>query len=744
MKKKKMKKRHRPCSKNDSSDGDDDVNSDYENYAESDTDHDEDDDFDDFEKEEIDASDGGKLFQEQGTKRYEKEWQDDRQEMGARRRGGRRMRANSKLEKSRSCVSIKVAIITLITLTVIYAGFIGGEKLMDWTQVETQRDSVTRQVKKMVELSDEEEEENELDDVDLNSLVHEYYKKHNPKLLPDVPMILARYAGNEKELFEKLEKKYNEPVLRKKGTKVQDEGREDLDKVEVEEDDGEEVENEEEEFGEEEGSENWSNRKDEEENEEKEGEEEEEEEVDVPFSENQIVAPDSSFDGNQEEQDIKDSSRGKVKMIILGFPGTLVQDISDFANRGLGLSVAPEDDTCSAMRQAMHSAGIPEFNRFDKYEVIASDCSGLFALEVAATYPTAKVVVLVEAVESWYRRFDGLRRQGGRDYLLRQEIYDEMLGTSGVDIIEKKQFERFYERVLNGIPRTRRKMVCLDCDQSWSVGSKSQWHWLATFMQMKMKPSWGDKKVRERETLRGGGLRPLLPEINLFSKVHLYNLGQSASQNGQLRVIGIGLGSTGGSALVLALRRLGYRVTELESKVQQQHGPMCTECKKALHSLMDVYSGKVSTPAFGFNGVFHNVDAVVGAASIPFLREMLLENPNAKVILTVRHLSKWLDTLHCRMQKQKHHVTSRGKMFENQVDPIIYGSKSSAYMLQKKYMELVTEVSNIVPADRLLVLDVEYAGPAGKAWKQVCNLVQASKCSSRLISANFPSISTCK
>merc|ERR1712065_38525 len=51
------------------------------------------------------------------------------------------------------------------------------------------------------------------DDPNLMYSLHQFYSKHNPRRLKDVPLLIVKYSGKTKELISKLQDKYHTKVV---------------------------------------------------------------------------------------------------------------------------------------------------------------------------------------------------------------------------------------------------------------------------------------------------------------------------------------------------------------------------------------------------------------------------------------------------------------------------------------------------------------------------------------------------
>lgn len=164
-----------------------------------------------------------------------------------------------------------------------------------------------------------------------------------------------------------------------------------------------------------------------------------------------------------------------------------------------------------------------------------------------------------------------------------------------------------------------------------------------------------------------------------------------------MEIIGAGLSKTGTKSLAAALAGLGLRTI---------HNDM--------QRLNDVISGTSHSPDFRR---YDDADAVLDLPTAWFFEELLQAYPEAKCILTVRDEDAWWQSIRAHM----------GEIFgmaTREQDPVrwdlrchVYGSAHpQEFIYRKRYREHNARVRAVVPADRLLVMDVT----AGDGWAPLC------------------------
>jgi hypothetical protein len=169
-----------------------------------------------------------------------------------------------------------------------------------------------------------------------------------------------------------------------------------------------------------------------------------------------------------------------------------------------------------------------------------------------------------------------------------------------------------------------------------------------------------------------------------------------------MRILGAGLSRTGTLSLAEALECLGFRTLH-----------WCPE------RLRDVVMGRTETPDFRR---YDDVDAVTDLPASLFYRELLDAYPDARCILTRRRDAAWLQSVRRHYEVSvPEYLTGQPEMLEEarRTQEFAYGSADVVpYLYLKRYREHNEAVMRTVPADRLLVLDVEEF-----AWEPLCRFL---------------------
>jgi len=429
-----------------------------------------------------------------------------------------------------------------MALVLVFVGFKSGEWIDALFTYKDIAERVIEPVQNIQEEEDDDEqlnEDNRMESVYLESL-RNYYKVHNPNRMGEVPMILSRYAGKEAELFARLEKKYKQPVS------IISESKQDTamnSKIETLKHDTDESEEEEEVENDDEEIENkpkmkiksWGEDDDPLPSEEKattsfENEDEQEDEVnDEPED-----AEDSGYDNNPPDSypSVQDDVTpvvnpiSKVKLIVVGFPGTGIEVVRSFLRNGLHWSVT---DTLDGLLEPIwqQREGLPEFNLFNSFDAVVGDSVSLFFQEISSTYPDAKVVVTVRSIDSWlsdWKKLDSTSK-----------TISKLTGGKTGDLTWlQRRYESFYDLVLNTIPSNKR--VLINVHEGLETNHKNQWFWLSHFLQVPFPEAW----TSTYSTISDSGS----VSSDWLESLHRYSSNRKGS-NGQLKVLGIGMDSTG-------------------------------------------------------------------------------------------------------------------------------------------------------------------------------------------------------
>ena len=190
-----------------------------------------------------------------------------------------------------------------------------------------------------------------------------------------------------------------------------------------------------------------------------------------------------------------------------------------------------------------------------------------------------------------------------------------------------------------------------------------------------------------------------------------------------MKIIGAGLSKTGTTSLQKALELLGFSGIHYDQE-----------------RLNDILDGSNKNPDFQR---YDDVDFVTDLPSAHFFDELLAAYPESKVILTIRELESWWKSVDhhwkrkypmekksiarelartiLRRNSQIRQARNEHDAFRRQLRNYVYGSvEASEFLYKKKYLDHNERVRAVVPADRLLVMNIV----AGDGWEVLCPFLQ--------------------
>lgn len=178
-----------------------------------------------------------------------------------------------------------------------------------------------------------------------------------------------------------------------------------------------------------------------------------------------------------------------------------------------------------------------------------------------------------------------------------------------------------------------------------------------------------------------------------------------------MKLIGAGFGRTGTMSIKAALEELGV-------------GP-CYHMKIALprfwhlNFFMKAWRGK----KVNWNRFFRRYNSVVDWPACSFYKELMIEFPDAKILLNVRDPEKWYDSMF-------ETIWAIQKAFPFWFPPVVRkihneiiwkGNLKGVFEDREKtiavYQEWIEEVKRTVPAEKLLVYEVR------EGWKPLCDFL---------------------
>ena len=559
----------------------------------------------------------------------------------------------------------------LLLAFVAFLGFLGGDWAAHWLlEVNPKASTSSSSSFSSTHKFNFVDEEVLTAEVDYALVLRKFYTKFNPNRLADVPNILDRYNGRETELFAKLKQKYGADPMSAEfgynpnGIDTAGEEKSSAEEEEEEEDDDDEegslIEGEEEERlrsvkehvskGE-----DFIQHKIDEIKQKVGAQAVIDQRAEISALSRESPAKDSiedsigdSVDDAEEDEDspeiVPSGGDIRVKVICVGLVHTGISEISSFLSSSLSMKTST--DGAGRLQNVIIGTDAAEFNVFDHDEAIIGQSTSAFFLELMATYPLAKVIISVRDVDSWYEavKASGAVEDcpGGCNHDLQQKVNRYLFGTvMPNEYWWKRRYVEFYSSVLASVPRSKRKLVDL-----FSKDAASQypaWKWIAYFLGKPDKSLSAPKLPLQISALREAQSKwPIGPDpmVKLPTKLEM-----ETGSFGQLKIIAAGLDFTGETALVSALKKLGFKVLAGEDLRKASHkacgrhaSTTCTTAEK-LRALLSKET--LSASDFGYNGVFQGVDALVGAPAALFWELLLRVNPDAKVVLTVRDGAGW-------------------------------------------------------------------------------------------------------
>ena len=180
-----------------------------------------------------------------------------------------------------------------------------------------------------------------------------------------------------------------------------------------------------------------------------------------------------------------------------------------------------------------------------------------------------------------------------------------------------------------------------------------------------------------------------------------------------LKVIGIGYPRTGTMSLKHALEQLGF-------------GP-CYHMIEVFERPADASIWRTAlTGKADWATVFDGFHSTTDAPACHFWRELLLECPNARYILTIRPAEDWYDScyatvyqamMHPERSADEDHRIVQDMARELILDTMFNGKFEDRNYAIQVYNEHNQQVVDSVPKDRLLVFDVS------EGWGPLCNFL---------------------
>lgn len=176
-----------------------------------------------------------------------------------------------------------------------------------------------------------------------------------------------------------------------------------------------------------------------------------------------------------------------------------------------------------------------------------------------------------------------------------------------------------------------------------------------------------------------------------------------------MKVIGAGFGRTGTLSLKLALEQVGfdpcYHMFDVVGREER------------LQEWLELAEGGERD----WPGTFAGYEAAVDWPASAFWRELVDFYPEAKVVLTVRDPDRWYDSIDKTLYAQYVRLREQKTLFARMVQPMIwdgiFGGRFDRESATERFRQHTAEVTEAVPADRLLVFKT------GEGWGPLCEFL---------------------
>jgi len=496
----------------------------------------------------------------------------------------------------------------------------------------------------------------------------------------------------------------------------------------------------------------------------------------------------SSSKGN-----VFESSTSKVSILCFGLPLTGCDLVQTFASEVLDFTSLTETEAFKRLEHALLQSATrdPHFDVFYDQDAVFGAAPSYFFQELVATYPEARVVIAVRDVEEWWTEFERnggnwlctSHRTGGSetnedcqrvqrrlDHLIFG--WDWSLESELTSKAKKSWFQSayqdYYDLVLGLTPRHHRVLVdvkggfrVVDSFQAlaamFHTASDSD-RWIDRKLQLKSRAKATDKSSLHR-------VEPPQKQHNSSEDVEADYLGtlhwissnsERATETHAAKAFLMGLDATGGEYAGTVLENMDLikaiaTTSEWKDYLAQSKGS-CGVCEKMSQILM----AATTTGASPANPLLFEEDYMGGAPLQLLVRQFLSYYGSSKFILTSRPLRSWLRDIRCffaifaRPEKKSllRSITASNALSSllQTVFLRLYGFPIadylqldvSDYLLKRKYQDFVDLLGLIIPAERLMVLDINQGS---MALDHLCRFLKLEhKCSNVISRSNVRTI----
>lgn len=176
-----------------------------------------------------------------------------------------------------------------------------------------------------------------------------------------------------------------------------------------------------------------------------------------------------------------------------------------------------------------------------------------------------------------------------------------------------------------------------------------------------------------------------------------------------MKILGAGLSRTGTTSLAAALELLGFKSIHYDP-----------------YRLLRAIEGREQN----FRA-YDDIEAVTDIPAATYWRELLKAYPKTKVILTIRDVESWWQSMmiHCLTLEERFHRSHRHSSLADIEQEIslarlihreTYGSEvPDEELYKKRYQEHNAAIMKEIPPDKLLVMDLNI----GDNWNKLCSFV---------------------
>ena len=381
-------------------------------------------------------------------------------------------------------------------------------------------------------------------------------------------------------------------------------------------------------------------------------------------------------------------SDAELQVLVVGMPGTGVEEVVDLLS-SKGLSVSGEVDAIKRLSDVgvFTTDELVQFDAFSDVAVAHGVGVSAFFEEILQTYPSAHVIVCVRPLDEWRR--DHVETLISARCALDAQCVASASLAYGVDPRESSPlfsspfyrthvYAKFYDRVMRAVPRTKRLLV----QKGTSLGYVSHF-------------------------LFDDSLPPAKKQTAQLSSMHRVD-HSAIPTNGQLKFVIVGFDASGVDQIAHFLYKMSYASSRKTMK--------CVSKDASCTSLSHLLESANARPTFGSaSNVYADVQVLAHAYVSVFLEELILSNPDAKIVLATRRTdsSFFRDIASC-VKKHPHNKA------------LLYSTLRTRFALTKRYYDFVDSIASLGKrlGRSVLALDVSDR----RAKEDLCEFLRDSRC----------------